>query len=261
MNTEMTQMAFMTAYGKAYLQGKAVSFEKHHPAAYHHRNIRFVRKEPPFEQLLIKDTIAKDPNSWFKYLAKEKAKNLYLVYQPLLVQETMDDKSYSSIKARNEWQLIVEKENTIEIWLLKVVAEQGDAMHYYYLAKELDKRPIKVTSLDTAKLFLKEILSDLIKFTSTKELANWKSVFEKASSYLSNGNLPELVDAELFPADCYGLEAKQIITAVDQAWVFGGMGSWSDVVHVNDYDLYQRLTANLYDTLCKSVASAINSYP
>ncbi|MHA1366902.1 MAG: hypothetical protein ACTSXA_01310 [Candidatus Heimdallarchaeota archaeon] len=251
----------MTAIGKAYLQGKAVSFEKHHPAAYHHRNIRFVRKEPPFEQLLIKDTIAKNPNDWFKHLAKNKAKKLYLVYQPLLKEETTKEKGYSSLKARNEWQIVAEKENTIEIWLLKVVAEQGEAMHYYYLAKELAKRPIKVTSIDTAKLYLKELLSDLIKFTSTEKMANWKSVFEKAYSFLSNENLMELIDAELFPEDCYGLEAQQIISAVQQAWVFGGMGSWSDVVQVKDYDLYQRLTANLYDTLCKSVASAINSYP
>jgi len=259
MNTDIIQMAFMTAYGKAYLQGKAVSFEKNHPAAYHYRNIRFVSKEPPFEQLLLKDTIAKDPNAWFKYLAKEKVKQLYLAYQPL--PDVKDDKSYSSIKARNQWHIIAEKENSLDIWLLKIVAEQGDAMHYYYLVKDIDKRQIKVTSIDTAKLFLEEILSDLIKFTSTKELANWKSVFEKASNFLSNENLSDLVSAELFPDDCYGLEAKQIFSAVDQAWVFGGMGSWNDVVHVNDYDLYQRLSSNLYDTLCKSVASVINSYP
>ncbi|MHA1124723.1 MAG: hypothetical protein ACTSO7_03370 [Candidatus Heimdallarchaeota archaeon] len=261
MNTEIYQMAFMTAYGKAYLQGKAVSFEKNHPAAYHYRNIRFVSKVPPFEQLLVKDTIAKDPNAWFKYLVKVKTQNLYLAYQPVMVEELKEDKGYSSIKKRNEWQIIVEKKDNIELWLLKIVAEQGEAMHYYYLAKEIDKRPIKIASLETARLFLKEVLSDLVKFTSTKELTNWKSVFEKASSFLGNEKLSELISSELFPADCYGLEAKQVLTAVDNAWVFGGMGSWSDVVHVNDYDLYQRLTANLYDTLCKSVASAINSYP
>ena len=63
------------------------------------------------------------------------------------------------------------------------------------------------------------------------------------------------------PDDCYSLEAKQILVCADIAWVFGGMGSWNDVVHVDDYDLYRRLTGNLYDTICKSLAAAINSYP
>jgi len=260
MNTEIIQTAFITAYGKAFLQGKAVSFEKNHPAALHYRNIRFVSKEPPFEQLLLQDTIAKDPNAWFKYLAKEKTKQLHLVYQPLPEDVTKIDKSHSSIKARNEWHIIAEKENTMDIWLQKTVSENGEVMHYYYVIKGLEKRKIKITSIDTTKLFLKEILSDLIKFTSTKELENWKNVFENASLNLINENLSELINKEYFPADCYGLEAKQIFSAVDQAWVFGGMGSFSDVVQVNDYDLYQRLSANLYDTLCKSIASAINSY-
>lgn len=261
MNIEIIQMAFIAAYGKINLQGKKIPFEKNHPAGYHYRNIRFVSKEPPFEQLLIKDTVAKDPNSWFSYLVKEKAKQLHLAYQPLMTDKPKDEKIFSSTKARNQWQIIVEKDNTYDIWLLKSVAENGEVIHYYYLAKEIPKRKLKLTSVETAKLFLKEILSDLVKFTSTKELANWKAVFENAILCLNTENISQLISDDHFPENTYGLEAKQIITAVDHAWVFGGMGSWSDVVNVNDYDLYQRLTANLYDTLCKSIASAINSYP
>ena len=81
MNVEILQFYLLTAFGKAYIEGKDVSFEKNHPGAYNHRNIIFVEKLPE-EQLLIQDIIAKTPNEWFKYLKDEKFIRLHLTYQP-----------------------------------------------------------------------------------------------------------------------------------------------------------------------------------
>lgn len=101
----------------------------------------------------------------------------------------------------------------------------------------------------------------MINFTKSNKLTNWEKIFQNANACLSTTNPDELMQDNYLPEDCFSLEAKQILTACSTAWVFGGMGSWSDLSQVNDYDLYSRLTANLWDTLCKSIAAAINSYP
>ena len=138
----------------------------------------------------------------------------------------------------------------------------GDEMAFYLLSiKNAEIGEIRYPSLETTKLFLKEILTDLVEFTEKNKLTNWEEVFQKAIDCLNNRNPKELIQEDYLPANCFSLEAKQILASCNQAWVFGGMGSWNDVVRVQDYDLYRRLTANLYDTLCKSIVSAINSYP
>jgi hypothetical protein len=104
-------------------------------------------------------------------------------------------------------------------------------------------------------------LQELIDFTTRNKLDNWTNVFLSALNKFEINNPSELLGDDYLPSNCYSLEAKQILVACDQAWVFGGMGSWNDVVNVDDYDLYRRLTNNLFDTLNNSVAAAINSYP
>ncbi len=261
MNTEVIQIALLTAYGKAYIEGKDVSFEKNHPGAYNHRNIRFVAKLPQ-EQLLKKDIIAENPNDWFNYLKKEKFKRLHLTYQPstnIITKAHL--KSVFDGKGRQLY-IIAEKEAKCDVWKSKWQSEFGELMSYYFLMiKDMDLESVNFPTIETTKLYLKEILNDLVEFTMKNELTNWTKVFQNALNYLSIENPSELIEDDYLPADCYSLEAKQILAACDQAWVFGGMGSWNDVVHVHDYDLYRRLTANLYDTLCNSIVNAINSYP
>ncbi len=135
-------------------------------------------------------------------------------------------------------------------------------MAYYHLIKketEIDK--IHFPTLERTKLFLNEILTDLVKFTNENKLSIWEKTFQEAIDYLNYNKPDELLQKDYLPEKCFGLEAKQILAACDKAWVFGGMGSWNDVVRVSNYDLYRRLTSNLYDTISKSIVSAINSYP
>ncbi|MGC9779751.1 MAG: hypothetical protein HZR80_10955 [Candidatus Heimdallarchaeota archaeon] len=261
MHTEVLQISLLTAYGKAYIEGKDVSFEKNHPGAYNHRNIRFVAKLPQ-EQLIKKDIIAENPNDWFKYLKKEKFIRLHLTYQPsAYISSKARLKSVSDNKG-SHWHIIAEKEEKCDIWKSKWQSESGELMSYYFLMiKDLDLGSVNFPTIETTKLYLKEILNDLVEFTKKNELTNWIEVFQNALNYLSIENPSKLIEDDYLPTGCYSLEAKQILAACDQAWVFGGIGSWNDVVHVHDYDLYRRLTANLYDTLCNSIVSAINSYP
>jgi len=261
MKDEIAQIMALVAFGNAYLQGKQVSFEKNHPAAFHYDNIRFVESLP--EDLLARKTIiAKNPNEWFRLLKENKVNRLYLSFKSSSSIGLDDHISSAFVGGGSQWYIIAEKGDKCDIWQTKWQMEFGDLKVYYYLLlKNVDLPKLPKTTLEQAKKYLAEILKDMIDFTNVNNLENWVNVFQKAQDLLSTEDSLLLIQKDFFPNDCFDLEAKQILTASDQAWVFGGMGSWNDVVHVNNYDLYTRLSANLYDTLCKAMIAAINSYP
>ncbi len=261
MKDEIAQIMSLVAYGNAYLQGKPVSYDMNHPAGFHYKNIRFVEIVP--EDLLArKNVIAEDPNKWFKFLKDNKFTRLYLSFQSSKSLGLADHISSAFVGGGSQWNIIAEKGDKCDIWQTKWQMEFGDLKVYYFqLLKNIDLPKITKTTVEQAKLYLKEILKDMIEFTVKNELANWTKVFQMALDFLSVEESFKLLEKGFLPEDCFEIEVEQILTACDQAWVFGGMGSWNDVVRVKDYDLYTRLSANLYDTLSKAMIAAINSYP
>lgn len=261
MNAEILQIVALTSYANAYLNDKKVSFDKSHPAGYGYRNIKFVSKVAQLDPIAQRELLAQNPNDWFKLLKKKNVNRLYLTYQ-MSTNKFKDHIEATKGKKVGHWNIIAKKENNCDLWTNYIQAEYGEAINYYHLIiKDTSFETLNFPSLETTKLYLKAILSDLINFTIKSELENWTKVFQNALDTLSIEDSLKLIDEKFFPADCYSLEAKQIIATCDFAWVFGGMGSWNDVSHVHNYDLYSRLTANLYDTLCNALAAAANSYP
>lgn len=60
----------------------------------------------------------------------------------------------------------------------------------------------------------------------------------------------------------YTLEATQVIAAAAKAWVFGGMGNWSDNYYGKEYDEeHRRVTKALFDVVCKALICGVNSFP
>ncbi|MBK5113515.1 MAG: hypothetical protein KGD59_11300 [Candidatus Heimdallarchaeota archaeon] len=261
MKDEIAQIMSLVAYGNAYLKGKPVSYDKNHPAGFHYHNIRFVERIPK-DLLARKAIIAEDPNKWFRFLKDNKYNRLYLSFQPSSSLGLKDHISSAFVGGGCQWNIIAEKGDKCDVWQTKWQVEFGDLKVYYFqLFKNIDLPKITKTTVEQAKLYLKEILKDMIDFTVKNELANWEKVFQSALNLLPVEESYKLLQNGFLPEGCFKIEAEQILTACDQAWVFGGMGSWNDVVRVKDYDLYTRLSANLYDTLCKAMIAAINSYP
>ncbi|MBE0527415.1 MAG: hypothetical protein IH631_10760 [Candidatus Thorarchaeota archaeon] len=108
---------------------------------------------------------------------------------------------------------------------------------------------------------LQTVLQQLSKLAGKFEFSkHWVSNFEIPLTTLREFE-PKVVD-EFLPAGIYSKEAHQLIVAAFGSWVFGGMGSWNDLVFSGDsQDLYTSLSDNLYSTICKAIVSAVNSYP
>ena len=261
MNIDMLQTGILTAYGNRFLLKGDIILEKNHPAAKNYRNIKFVEKIPKLLQYK-RDIISENPNDWFKYLKKKNISRLFLNYHERSEKKVKSTLDSILDKTENSWNIIAQRNGTYDIWNLKRQLENADDMHYYYpIASNIELKEIKYPKLDTTKLYLKEILTDLVNFTKRNELNNWTNVFNHSLDLLVNNNPLDLLSEDFLPKSSYKIEALQILAACDNSWVFGGMGSWNDVVNVDNYDLYLRLTANLYNTLCKAFMYAINSYP
>jgi hypothetical protein len=261
MDPTVLQTSILVAYANANLQGKKAEFLKNHPAAYHYQSLRFLDRIPPKDVGYEKYT-ADNPMDWFKFLIKKKYKRLYLHYNSR--DKSLPTDPINKLCSKNDcnWVIIAEKEENYDIWIRTESYKQGiNKSIYHILVENFELPEIKILSLDTTKLYLTEIFTDLIEFTKRNKLQNWEKIFQNAKDYLSNTNSNDLLAEGYLPEDCFSLETQQILAACDMAWVFGGMGSWNDLSSVDDYDLYNRLTANLWDTLCKSIAAAINSYP
>ncbi len=263
MNKEILQIIFLTSHSKAFLEGKIKGMYKNPPLAYNYRNIRFVSHLPSDDENEARLVLAKNPNDWLAFLHQEGVLKLHLTYQPSeeLIQKASRP-LISSVKGRH-WHVITEKENGCDVWRCKWQLDaRKEVMSYYYLfLSDVLLGEFNFPSLEMSKLYLKEILNDLVTFTIKNELANWTTVFKKALRSLDSKKASDLIAPDILPSGCYSLAARQVLSACAIAWVFGGMGSWNDVTHVHDYDLYRRLSANLYNTICDSIVSVVNSFP
>jgi len=263
MNNEILQIIFLTTFSKAYLEGKVTAMHKNHLFAYNYRNIRFVSHIPSDTENEARAVLAKNPNAWLALLHQEKVLKLHLTYQPS--EELMQKASHSlaSGEKGRHWHIITEKKDGCDVWRCKwQVDARGEMITYYCLfLSDVVLDEFNFPSLEMSKLYLREILNDLIAFTIKNELANWTMIFKSALRSLDSKERSDLIAPDILPLGCYSLAARQVLSACERAWVFGGIGSWNDVTHVHDYDLYSRLTANLYNTLYNSIVSVVNSFP
>ncbi len=92
---------------------------------------------------------------------------------------------------------------------------------------------------------------------------NWPAVFGKALDALEGKPgtaLPTALRPPYYAA--YPKEAQRLLAAAYSGWVFGGMGSWNDVVFsdLEDQAEYDRLTPALYQSLCHAIVAVSCSF-
>lgn len=63
---------------------------------------------------------------------------------------------------------------------------------------------------------------------------------------------------DLAPDGALTRPAADLLDACQSAWVFGGMGSWSDMGPDDPPGVYDRVTADLYRCLCEAIVAATN---
>lgn len=93
-------------------------------------------------------------------------------------------------------------------------------------------------------------------------LGFWADHFTKALRLLESEEPVLPYHSDLLPATGFSNEAKQILAAASQAYVFGGMGSWNDLgfEKPEENNEYEEVTQTLYQAVKMSALLASNSY-
>lgn len=93
----------------------------------------------------------------------------------------------------------------------------------------------------------------------TEELEGWAGWFAAARRLLDDPEPAAPYVSDILPPDA-PLERRQLVAAVVQGWVFGGMGSWNDVgpMQTAQQRTYEAVSAGLYTALLTAFPAAVN---
>ncbi len=111
---------------------------------------------------------------------------------------------------------------------------------------------------------LRKAIADAVSFSHRPEVGAgfWADHFTKSLDLLESPAPMIPYHPDMLPNTGFDLEARQVIAAAAQAYVFGGMGSWNDMGFA-DNDLnkeYEKITRELYETVKMSIVIASNAY-
>lgn len=260
MNGELQHMATLAAYGNAYLNNcqdftvsekdkyvLSVSFIRHE----HNKIAAFWRK------LLNQDIVAQSEEDWFKYLTAKGFKTLRLIIN----QKTDDINLVAFANGIGGWHIHAISDARSELWFREwhstgngwQVIYHGVVVEHY---DEEDER-ISVSELSSK---LAKILNEIGDFAVAIGCSEWKKWFDKGRAALES----DADQATSILPKIYSPEARRLIAAAREAWVFGGMGWWNDSPPYMARDAgkeeeYDRLTAELYETIMKCTQASVNS--
>ena len=272
MQTELAQIISLTSYGNDFLKTGNLP-EKYFPdnSIFQFCNLVDFRdfKKKWFSSKMTETISAENPLIWFENLKKEGCKKLCLYYKPStdttfgpeynlagfscgagtwLIETIFENYSYYWQK---RWKVTNQNAADSKIW----------AVNY---ARNVEKAVTTNQQLDISSITVKfkNVLTELIEFCYKQDLRNWRETFEKALNMFSKVTPnKEYYHHDLIVTKNYSLAAQQLLFAVGESWVFGGMGWWNDMGFENKEinDDYLQLSQKLYDLLLQGIIGATNS--
>ena len=265
-------MVALTAYGNDYLQNGSI------PMAFDSLNTTFqfcnkvTFRELRKMRLLSKSkktVVANNPTEWFKYLRVNGCKQLSLYRASSKNQAFEKDHKLAGLVGEGGSWLIETVYDNYSFYLTSgwEVTNQNAAdnkiwtVNYSMLHKQQHISKMQIDEL-LINDEIRRTLTKISDFAKKQNLQRWAEQFDKAKSALDSSSPEEnYFHKDLIPLTNYSLEAKQLLFSAGIAWVFGGMGSWSDVGFDNQEDnaIYDRLSERLYSNINDAIIAAINT--
>lgn len=97
-------------------------------------------------------------------------------------------------------------------------------------------------------------------FARRSERYEFLPVFESVETALKTGGDLSRYTEAVMREDVFSPGAIHLFDALDQSWIFGGMGSWTDIIlrDPNVKQEYDTVTAYFYDALMQAILSVAN---
>jgi hypothetical protein len=216
-------------------------------------------EESPFED---------DPEAWFARLHDQGIRRLRLFHYAASPSQFEERKLAGFVGGGGRWIIEAEGADGSESWVgsWRVGARKRQdrriwQVKYGRIAFGHPASDVAADSLESLKSSLEEVLQSIAAFADEQKVENFAHAFDSASEHLhSQAPLAGLFNADLAPSGMLSLTAMQLLAAVHQASVFGGMGSWNDLGFEGEAQhRYEELSESLYQLLNRSTAAAASS--
>jgi len=256
-NGTVAQAFALTCYANAALGGlPARPFFPRNSTARFCDRIDFVLVSPSGSE----SEVASDPDAWFERLKDEGVAGVYLSYAQAGDPKLPDRVSTAFVGGGGEWGLrTLQKDGRAGVWYARwdaaPPASRPNVWRVTYgRVGETEKIPAS-KPLDQAVRDLRAALQDIRNFSMRSGPNSFTGIFTRALLALEpqGSRAPE---DDWSPPESLGQEARSLLDACRQGWVFGGMGSWNDSGDGGpDYDL---VSDQLYRALCEGLCAAAN---
>ena len=269
MQGELAQLISLTSYGNEYLKsGNLPLF--YYPEHHTFKFCRLVEFVIPGDRKASYELVwAENPLSWFEKLKQEGCSGLKLYYQrsdphPLAQEYQL----IAFIGGGGRWLIETEINGQAQYWLKRwELTNREDPEQkiwtVHYMRLEEKTPPVNQHfEIDEVKIEFESVLTALIDFCKRQDLPQWGPVFLSGKNILTSPMaFPENHDLDLLVNKNYTHVAQQLLYAIDESWVFGGMGSWNDIgfEDVAVQKEYDELSGRLYAVMMKGIIAVVNS--
>lgn len=199
-----------------------------------------------------------DTNQWYKRLMEQGCNQIRIFYN--VVDPTKDG---VQINESISWVLETVFNGYSDFWTYHL--RHGSSGWWVKIEKSACHQSIinKQEDLVLRKNDLGQKLEVMIDYAGKIGWVNWARHFGYMRNILFN-DIPTLPDfhKDLIVEKNYSLLARQVLYSAVSSWCFTGMGSWSDngVFSEEEYIIKERITSDLFFSVCDSFVAAINSY-
>ena len=211
---------------------------------------------------------AEDPMQWISRLRDEGTARLHIHAFAHNDPGISDRMSVGFVGGGGRWLIETQQARVSDLWQARWHVENKDDpdkkiwdVAYYRIDHGRPHIPLQTKSLTALRQDLATVLSKIEAFAARQKLEYFAGAFRKATGLLSSDHpLSQTYHSDFAPTPAMPHEAKQLLAAVQAAWVFGGMGSWNDLgFDGNDQQEYDALSVELFLLLNQAICSAINT--
>jgi hypothetical protein len=247
-NGELAQLIAIAAHGSAWLAGRSgeapPALEGANSTFQYVRQVRFELER----SLLRKPIVQSDVAGWLAEARRRGVTRLWL-----------------SVRDGTSFAVATANDRPMEDWRPEWTADDPDAADRrvwdvtYRGRKTTEIAPTHVNPA-TAMDRLTAAIRNAESFASAEGMDEWAAVFGAA---LKLADAPDPIPPyhpDMFPPTAFGRSARHLLATSTRAFVFGGMGTWTDLrfESAESNQTYVRVSAALYDAVLQAFIAAVN---
>mgnify|MGYP000213596970 CR=1 FL=1 len=269
MNGPIAQIVALTCHGNAFLAGHKVNafFPNHSTCTFCDR-VNFVVVEKPRSGSFGGPEVASTPDQWFPWLKSTGARGIRLWLTPQNDPHIPDRMSAGFVGGGGTWAMeVLGPKNRSEYWVARWEVWNRNALQrriwrVTYGRVYAGVTPaLKPPNLDGIVARLTQALREIHAFAEQHKCGGFTQCFANALDTLdSKGEHLHGYHKDLAPDGILSDEAIAILHACQSSWVFGGMGSWNDIIFDgDDHREYERVSEQLFQAVNEAIMAGANS--